>query len=115
MPPREFSRHVFSTGTRFDDLGENELLLTDREPYTFQVLSDNVLHVVKAGDTLWSLAGRYYRGMRRPNGLWWAIADFQPQRIVDPTIELPQGSIVVIPSLRTVRERIFSEERRLTG
>lgn len=115
MPPRARSRHIYTTGVRLDDLGEEELFLEERTPYSFAQLSDNRAHVVRAGDTLWSLAGRYFRGLPRPSGLWWVIADFQPQPIHDPTVELPVGSIVVIPSLRTVEEKIFSEERRISG
>jgi len=115
MPPRERSRHIFTKGTRLDDLGEDELFLTERKSFPFEQLSDSEAHVVEAGDTLWTLAGRYYRGLPRPSGLWWVIADFQPQPIHDPTVELAVGSIVVVPSLRVVEERVFSSERRLTG
>lgn len=115
MPPRERSRHLFTTGNRLDDLSEEQYFLSERTPVLFEQLSDNRLHVAGAGDTLYSLAGRYFRGLPRPAGLWWVIADYQPQVIHDPTIQLPIGSIVVIPSLRTVEEKIFSEERRLTG
>lgn len=115
MPPRERSRHLFTEGTRLDDLGEDELFLTEREPYTFQQLTDNQVKVVQSGDTLYTLAGRYFRGLPRPAGLWWAVADFQPQTIHDPTIALPVGSVVVIPSQRTIEEKIFNEDRRITG
>lgn len=115
MPPRERSRHIFTTGTRLDDLGEEEFFLDEREPYRFAQRGDNRAHVVGAGDTLYTLAGRYFRGLPRPAGLWWIIGDYQPQPIHDPTVQLPIGSIVVVPALRVVDEVIFSEERRITG
>jgi hypothetical protein len=40
------------------------------------------------------------------------IADFQPDPIHDPTLELEPGRVLVIASLRTVLEEIFSESRR---
>ena len=58
MPPRRFSRFEFTLGIRDD---EGRLFLTDREPYGFKVFSDNRIHVVKQGDSLFSLAGKYFR------------------------------------------------------
>jgi hypothetical protein len=109
MPPRLYSRHTFTLGV----LDESDRMrLTDRVPYRFRVFADNRHHVVEQGDSLWSLAAKYFRAMQRPAGLWWVIADFQPEPIVDPTIRLRIGTVVVIPSVRTVVERIFDETRR---
>jgi len=109
MPPRRYSRHTFTTG----ETDTNDVqFLTDRVIFGYTELSDNRKVVVQAGDTLYSLAGKYFRGLPRPAGLWWVIADFQPQPIHDPTIQLAAGSVLVIPSIRTVNERIFNEERR---
>jgi len=109
MPPRRFSRYTFC----FAVLDDNEcLFLTDREPYRFRALHDNRQHVVKEGETLFSLAGRYFSPLPRPAGLWWVIADFQPDPIQDPTLVLDIGRVLVVPSLRTVTEEIFSEKRR---
>ena len=109
MPPRRFSRYTFCQAVLDDD---ERLFLTDREPYRFRALSDNRQHVVKEGETLFSLAGRYFAPLPRPAGLWWIIADFQPDPIQDPTLGLDVGSVLVVPSLRTVVEEIFSEKRR---
>jgi hypothetical protein len=86
--------------------------LTDRVPYRFRPLSDNIVHSVREGDSLWNLAGLFYKGFARPSGLWWVIADFQPEPIFDPTIALMPGTILFAPSMRTVEERIFNEDRR---
>lgn len=112
MPPRRFSRHTFTEGTRLLVLGDDRTFLTGREPFRFAELSDNRTHLLRAGDTLQSLAGRYLRGFIRPSGLWWIIADFQPQPIHDPTVLPPVGSLIFIPSRRTVEERILNESRR---
>jgi hypothetical protein len=109
MPPRRFSRYTFSTAVLDDS---QRLVLTEREPYRFRSLPDNRQHVVQAGDTLFTLAGRYFAPLPRPAGLWWIIADFQPDPIHDPTIELSVGRMLLIPSLRVVTEEIFSEARR---
>lgn len=112
MPPRRFSRFTFTEGTQLLVLGDERTFLTEREPFRFVELSDNRTHVLRRGDTLQSLAGRYFRGLFRPSGLYWIIADFQPQPIHDPTVLPPVGSVVFVPSKRTVEERIFSEARR---
>ena len=109
MPPRRLSRFMFSAALL--DSGER-LFLTDREPFRFQSLPGNRQHLVKEGETLFSLAGRYFAPLPRPAGLWWIIADFQPDPIHDPTLALDVGRGLVIPSVRVVTEEILSEQRR---
>ncbi len=109
MPPRRLSRHTFTEGVT--DLGP--LRLTDREPFLYRPLPDNRPHPVQVGETLWTLAARYFKSFSRPSGLFWIIADFQPDPILDPTLRLEPGTVLIIPSERTVEESIFSERRRL--
>jgi len=109
MPPRLYSRHTFCTA-QTDDNGK--LFLSEREPFRYQELPDNSVHLVAQGDTLWSLAYLYFQPLPRPSGLWWVIADFQPDPIFDPTLQLAEGSYLIIPSVRTVLEKVFSESRR---
>jgi hypothetical protein len=109
MPPRRFSRHAFSAAV-LDDAGR--LLLTEREPFRFRSFPDNRQHVVQQGDTLFSLAGRYFAPLPRPSGLWWVIADFQPEPVHDPTLALDLGRVVFIPSVRVITEEVFAEARR---
>ena len=109
MPPRRFSRYAFSAAV-LDDAGR--LFLTEREPFRFRAFPDTRQHVVQEGDTLFALAGRYFAPLPRPSGLWWVIADFQPDPIHDPTLSLELGRVTIIPSVRVVTEELFSEARR---
>lgn len=121
MPPRRFSRHTFTRQvSRIADsafrgavLGRELVYLTDREKFRYVEASDNISHLVREGDTLQNLAARYYAPMSDPPlfsaaWLWWIIADYQPQPIHDPTIILATGSTVIVPSLRTVNDRVFN-------
>ncbi len=110
MPPRLRSRHSFTLGVK-DDATPDDLELTEREPYTFRSFSDNRQHTVEQGDTLWTLAARYFAPLDSAANLWWVIADFQPDPIHDPTLALAVGSVLVVPSVRTLIENVFSENR----
>ena len=105
MPPRVGSRYGFTHGVRD---GDGVLFLTDREPYRYRPHGDNRLHLVVGGDTLWGLAGSYFAPLPRACGYWWAIADFQPDPIVDPTIVLEPGRRLVIPSVRVLTDVILA-------
>jgi hypothetical protein len=111
MPPGPLSRHRFTRGIR-DSTGV--LVLTPPIPFRFVVRTDTIVHEVAEGDSLFTLAGRYYTAIdpARACGLWWVIADFQPEPIHDTTCRLAVGSIIYVPSVRTVLEEIFNEARR---
>jgi len=103
------SRYTFTQAIRDAD---DRLVLYGEEPYRFRDLADNRRHLVKEGDTLFGLASLFFRGFPRPAGLWWVIADFQPEPIHDPTRRLAPGRVLVIPSMRTVQDEVLSERRR---
>jgi hypothetical protein len=109
MPPRTSSRHGFCIGV-LDDEGRR--FLTEREPFGFRPLPDSREHRVVAGDTLWGLAGLYFAPLPRACGFWWAIADFQPDPIIDPTVALEEGRLLVIPATRVLSDVILGEARR---
>lgn len=109
MPPNRFSRERFSDAILDED---GKLYLTEPEPFGYQDLPDNRTHVVVEGDTLWSLADKYFPAHPNPDQLWWVIADFQPDPIIDPTLRLEPGAVLYIPSPRTLDEEVFNEARR---
>lgn len=111
MPPRARSRHLYTLAFRNTNDQDDPLLLTDRVRFFFRDLPDNVQHRVTEGDTLFNLAQRYYASVERAAGLWWVIADFQPDPIHDPTLMLEPGEIIVVPSLRTVLSDLFNPNR----
>jgi len=108
MTPSRWSRYRFSIASTDPDGG---LALSERPMFTYRDLSDTIQHPIVEGDTLWTIAGFYYAGLPRPSGLYWVLADFQPQPIYDPTIRLVAGNILFVPSLRTVQEQILSDRR----
>lgn len=109
MAPRTGSRHSFTLGV-LDE--QDRRFLSEREPYRFREHTDTRVHVVVQGDTLASLAGRYFAPLPRACGFWWVLADFQPDPIVDPTLELDLGRRIFVPILRVLTDVILSEQRR---
>lgn len=110
MPPFRFSRYQFVSALT-EEGGTGRLFLAERQRFSFRDFSDNRTHIVREGDSLFTLAHRFFQGLPRPAGLWWVIADFQPEVVHDPTITLSLGRVLFIPSVRTVVEEIFSEGR----
>lgn len=116
MGPRRFSRYMFSQG--FTDPGTGAFMLEDVEPITFVERDDTREHTISEGDTIFHLAERYFPSFERGAGLFWIIANFQPEppdgigQISDPTRKLPSGVKIYIPSERFVEEEVFNERRR---
>ncbi len=109
MPPQRSSRHLLTTA--LTDNSER-VFLSERVPFRFIELPDNRKHTVKEGDDLFNIAGRYFAPLNRPAGFFWAVADFQPDPIIDPTLKITFGRILFVPSIRTLVESILSEDRR---
>jgi hypothetical protein len=108
VPPHVGSRFSFSVA--LEDEG-GRLYLAGRDPYRFAAQPDTRAHRVVEGDTLFSIAGQYFEPLPRACGYWWAIADFQPEPIQDPTLELEVGSVLQIPSLRLLTDVILADPR----
>lgn len=91
---------------------QGHALRDERNPFRFRRLRDTRVHRARDGDTLQTLASRFYSGAtRQPAQLWWVIADFQPEPIQDPTIALEPGRLIYIPSPATVQAQILGGVR----
>lgn len=105
MPPRLNSRYMNCEGVLDDD---GRMFLTEREPFRYDSkLPGTRKHRVSKGETLFTLARRYFHPMPNSEHLWWIICEFQPDPILDPTLDLDENRILHIPSIRAVQERIL--------
>lgn len=105
MPPRLNSRYMGCEGV-LDDQGR--MFLTEREPFRYNSkLPGTRKHRVSKGETLFTLAFRYFNPMPDAEHLWWILCEFQPDPILDPTLDLEEQRIVHVPSYRIVHEQIL--------
>lgn len=85
---------------------------TDPVPFVYRELPDTILHQAHEGDDYESIAARYYSGVPNKAQLWRIIAEFQPMIPLDASVGPTPGSVVYVPSRRTLFEDVFSERRR---
>lgn len=95
----EDSRYLLSDLVLSED---QELYTSLRDRITYDDIEDVLAYSVKDGDTLHSVATKFYG--QDGATFWWAIADFQPDPINDPTVKLVSGQILFIPPLAEVHE-----------
>lgn len=62
--------------------------------------------------TFTEVASQPFIGAPNGCGICWAIADFQPDPIIDPTLALEAGRTLIIPSERVLTDVILGEARR---
>ncbi len=109
MPPGIHSRFLFCQG--LTDANGN-VFLSERVPFRYVKAPDNRTHTVVEGDTLFHLAHTYFAPLVRPSQYFWVIADFQPEPILDASLKLDNGRILIVPSVRMLVEEILNESRR---
>jgi hypothetical protein len=80
------------------------------EPVKALNLPDDVVHIVREGDSFFHLAASEYAGMRPAAALWWAIADYQTF-YQHPLAPMEVGRRITLPSPQTIEEIILSEDR----
>lgn len=107
--PREpnfaLSRYRFSEVMQDSD---GVAYLSDREPFGYRDRPDNIPHVVQHGDTLEDLAKFYYWNLNEDaDQLWWVIADFQPDPIINPFRPLTAGKLLILPAPEFVSSEIL--------
>ena len=119
VPPSDLSRYLHADEWEIqvrdkwgEPTGDFHLITQPPELVTGVTLPDDTLHTVSQGDTLWTLAARYFAGIRRPCGLYWVIGHYQSPPIRDPLMPLPVGRVIRIPSRRTLHEVILSNIRQ---
>lgn len=110
MPPGPLSRHLLCVGvTRFSD-GLSFLL--DREPIRFVNRGDTKRITAQRGDTWYGLAAEYLKPIPNAEQLFWAICDFQPTPVIDPTVDPVPGAIIYVPSADFIIANYFTDSRR---
>jgi len=114
VQPSDTSRYLFTDELELDgdeQIPDGTLMWDLPEPVNNLNLPDDIEHTVSEGETLFTLAAKYFSTLSRPSGLFWVLADYQSPPIGDPLLPLPPGSVLKIPSIRTLQEVILSEER----
>lgn len=110
MPPGTNSRHLLSIGVSRVTDGLTYLL--DREPFRFVNRSDTRRVMANGGDTWQSLAAQHLRSIDNAEELWWVLADFQPEPVIDPTEAIEAGTIIFVPNEEFILSEIFADARR---
>lgn len=105
----QYSRHSYCQIWQQDD---GKSFIDRRVPFGYRAFRDNKVHVVKEGESIFTVAGHHFAPHPRAAGLWWVIADFQPNPIHDPTVQLSPGTALIVPSLQNVTVVIFDDEQR---
>ena len=98
---------------QIDSNGNRYIYIQSREPISYRSDGKNQMYVVRAGDTLEILASRFFNGFPTPARLWWLLAEYQPEPIFDPTLQLEPGLLLVIPSVTQVHH-LLSEKLATT-
>jgi hypothetical protein len=116
MPPQPDSRYWTCRGKRDDDgVGyDGKLYLAEREPLDPAEIFDGteLTHVVTKGESLPQLAGLYWITGEEdpeepgPEHWWWILADLND--LDDLTLDLEGGTVLRVPTLQTVREKILN-------
>ena len=113
MPALRNSRYQHST-TYTDTAGARFLTEPPLIPYVDSL--DNKVHTVTGGESLQDIAHKYFGDFGSDTfpaaALWYIVAQFQPTPIIDPTLRLPAGLRLYIPSKAYVASRVFDKSRR---
>ena len=75
------------------------------EPVRFQERDDNLTFTARKGDRLDHIAVVFYRDPK----LFWVLADYQPNPIMNPMLPLEKGRIIYGPSLERLQQEILNQ------
>lgn len=85
-------------------LDDGTIITALPERLPFEDRNDTILHIANGRERLWDLAQRYYPNRTFNWDLWDVIMQFQPEPITDPSVPLPSGKEVFIPSADYIDE-----------
>ena len=84
-------------------LGETHLTITERLPYVDY--DDVITHICKKGECLLDVAVYYYKDrVDRPADCWEIIANYQDDPIIDGSVPLTAGRVILIPPQSYIQE-----------
>jgi hypothetical protein len=87
------------------------LMLSEREPFRFRESDDNIYLRIGEGMTWWDIAERLYAHVSdRACGLYWALLDYQITPVVDPTLQVRPGTVIVAPSPQVLVTEILAQD-----
>lgn len=109
MPMFPFSRYAYCL--QLEDAAGIKYL-DEREPFAFREETDNRYYRTVDGDTWYGMAHTFFDGIPRACGLWWVLCDFQPERVIDPTLRIEPNTLIVVPSIRLIRTKLFTNDQR---
>lgn len=83
----------------------------DIEPPSYEAgRVDDILHTVKEGDTLISIAQLYYWDLTEyASEMWPIIAHMQPTPIINPFAVLKPGRLIIVPAPERVTAEILAQ------
>lgn len=83
--------------------GQKTTFVLGHEPVRFREREDNQRWVARLGDTWPHLSTVFYKTPR----LWWVIADYQPDTVMEPLAPIEAGRLIYVPSFEFVRSNVL--------
>jgi hypothetical protein len=91
-----------------DDDGKVFLALPERLP--FMDRDDTGIHIAQGDETLMDIATLHYKGaFKQPLDLVEVLAQFQEHTVVDFSIPLASGTVVLLPSMEYITDIAFGD------
>lgn len=86
-----------------NEFGETQLTITERLPAI--EYDDTITHVAKAGENLFDIAVHYYQHqIENAADCWEILAECQEDPIIDGSVPLRAGQIILVPPVAYIQE-----------
>jgi len=96
--------------SRLTQKEDGSVFFTLPERVSFDDQDDVTTHIANGQEFLWDIAQQYYKRVYvSPLDLWEVLMQFQPEPIQDPSVPVPLGQEVYIPSLEWIEEVAFGQ------